>query len=98
MERKSGSGSAAGPRDKDLAQKVKRAMKVNPARSLRFIAKKFGVPVSYVFRVKKNTGLKSFVVKKVPRRVDKNVKRAKSRARKMYDRFLLDDESYVSGL
>lgn len=100
--RKEGSGRKVGPIDPQLAKSIVKAFKTNPSRSVRFLANKFGVSKSYVQKVKKNNGLKSFKVLKAPSRDEKDEKKARSRARRLYERhmrgksdcFIMDDETY----
>lgn len=103
IERKTGSGKKSGPKDAKLAKTIIGHMKRNPNRSLQFWATKFGVSKSYVFKIKKNSGLKSFLIQKAPGRDEKDEKKARKRARKLYDSYLrknkncliVDDETYV---
>lgn len=86
-----------------LMSNVVSFMKRYPNRSLRYVAQKFGTNLSFVFRAKKKSGLRSYCVEKHPRRDEKGRAKAKLRARKLYDQFLtknegclvMDDESYI---
>lgn len=78
------------------------ALKKNPALSVRDVAKKMQVSSSFVQKVRKAKGLRSFKVNPAPNRNDKQNKVAKTRARKLYDKviknfdcIIMDDETYV---
>lgn len=101
--RKAGSGRKKGPADPDLAKQVIRYVKRHPTASNRKVAQQFNISEFYVRKQKKNKGIKSFKIQKCPDRTKEDEKRAKSRARKLYDEFLtknegcliMDDETYV---
>lgn len=102
VERKSGSGRKAGPVDKKLAKKIVDTFKRNPSLSNSDVADKCSVSKSYVQKIKKNAGLKSYKVTTTPNRDEKQEISAKSRCRKLYDQLLtkydcivMDDETYV---
>lgn len=101
--RKAGSGRKKGPANPKLAKQVIDYVKRHPTISNRKVAQKFAVSEFYVRKQKKNSSIKSYKVQKCPDRTKNDEKRAKSRARKLYDEFLtknngcliMDDESYV---
>lgn len=103
IERKAGSGRKAGPSNPGLSQKVKRTLTQNPSLSMRDAAKKLGTSKSTVQKYKRDLGLRSFVVQKVPGRSQSGQNVVKPRARKLYYNFLtkmdnciiMDDETYI---
>lgn len=92
-----------GPKNKELAKKVTRSFKANPALSDRDRARRYGTSRSFVRRLRSDKGYKSYRMIKKPNRTDKQNSTAKSRARKLYDEvlkkfegcILMDDETYV---
>lgn len=103
VQRKPGSGSKHGTRDKNLEKKVLVSLRRNPVVSVRDLAKKLNAAKSTIHDIKTRNGFKTFKMQKKPRRDDKGLKVAKSRARKLYDVLLKqhhgcivqDDETYV---
>ena len=101
LDRKLKISSNKGAQDRQLASKVVTHYKRNPKISSRDIAKKLKVSQSYVQKVKKRAGLKSFKAQITPdRNTNQNIT-AKSRSRKLYDNLLtkfdclvMDDETY----
>lgn len=101
--RRLGSGRPQGPADPLQARKILKILKRNPHLSGRDVARKLGCHESLIRRVKKRYGLKSFKIQTAPCRDEKNEKMARTRARKLYDRYLtkntscllMDDETYV---
>jgi transposase len=88
--------------DRGLDRKVKQVLERNPNLSVREVARKIGKSAGFVQNSKKRSGLKSYKVKKVPNRSDKQNLTAKTRARKLYTEYLtkfscvvMDDETYV---
>lgn len=86
-----------------MASKVVRYCRKKPNATEREMAQKFGVSHSWIHKVLKRNGLRSFHVQKTANRNDQQAQRAKTRARKLYDEFLrsqkrcvvMDDETYV---
>ena len=102
IERKPGTGRKTGPVCKKTEAKVVAIFKKNPNISVRDVAKKVGKSSSFVQKVKKRKGLRTFKVRKAPNRTDKQDCTAKTRARKLYDAILtkfecviMDDETFV---
>lgn len=103
MKRKVGSGKKKEFLDPKLARKVIRYATNKPNATLREIAQKYGCSHTWVDKVLKRNGLRSFAVQKAANRNDQQAQRAKTRARKLYDEFLrgqkrcvvMDDETYV---
>lgn len=104
-ERQSGSGKKEGFIYESLAKKVLMSSKRNPNKSLRDIASNFGVSHTWVAKVLRRNGIKTYKVQKHANRNDVQAKRAKTRARKLYDNqlrgknvcIIMDDETYVVG-
>lgn len=97
-----GSGRKKGPLDPKHAKRVISTLKRNPELSNRDVAKKLGCSHYYVYKIKKENGLKSYKKMKVPDRTLLKNAVAKSRIRKLYDEhvrnvacIVLDDETYV---
>ena len=74
-----------------------------PNSTMRESASKFGVSATWIHKILAVRNLKAFRVHKSVNRTDQQVKRTKTRSRRLYDRFLrnkkmcviLDDETYV---
>lgn len=101
LKRKVGSGGNHDSRFVAERKKVIKEFKKKPNISVRDVAKKVKMSPSFVQKVKKSAGLKSFKVGVAPNRNDSQNKSAKSRSRKLYDTMLkeydciiLDDETY----
>ena len=80
-------------------RKVKRYLN-NKRTSLPFVAKKVGMSVKTVFRIKNEIGLKTKKCRNVPKYTTGQAKRAKTNCRKVYRTsigkvLILDDETYV---
>lgn len=87
FKRKSGSGRKPGFQDPEVAKKVIRSLKANPNLSVRDLAKKHKISVFLVQKIKQKQGLRSFKAQKTSNRNDEQDQRAKTRARKLHDRF-----------
>lgn len=102
VDRKPGSGGKRNDNFKLQRNAVLRMIKRNPNLSIRDVAKKVKMSYSFVQKVKKAAGYKSFKIIKTPNRNEKQETSAKSRARKLYERMLtkfdcvvMDDETNV---
>lgn len=102
VERKPRSDKNIGRADPVMDRKVKRILMNNPNLSIRTVARKIGMSPGFVQKSKQRLGLKSYKVKTVPNRNDKQNLAAKSRARRLYCEYLtkfscvvMDDETYV---
>lgn len=103
IQRKPTKRSKRGTRNKQNEKQVVKVYKRKPNMSVRDVAKKVNVAKSTVQDIKVRCGLRSFKAQKKPRRDDKGLEKAKSRARKLYDSLLTkhtgcivqDDETYV---
>ena len=83
----------------EIIRKVKRYLN-HKRTSLSFVAKKVGVSVNTVFRIKKRIGLKTKKCRNVPKYTTGQARRAKTNCRKVYRLsigkvLILDDETYV---
>lgn len=104
-QRKPGSGKKPGFDNESLAKKVITATQRHPNYSFREIAQKFGVSHSLVAKVLRRGGMKSYKVQKHANRNDDQAQRAKTCARKLYDKrlrgkdvcIIMDDETFVVG-
>lgn len=103
IERSPGSGAKSGPRDKNLSKRVMKSIINNPGLSIRDQAKIFKTSVFNVWKIRSRHGYKSFRAIKRPNRTHGQNKKAKTRARLLYDNILtrpngcilMDDETYV---
>lgn len=102
VDRKVGSGTNRKVCSQQMDKKVVAIIEKNPNLSVRNVARKVGKSKSYVQKVKQRQGLKTYKVKKVPNRDDKQNFTAKIRAKELYTKFLqnfscviMDDETYV---
>ena len=102
VDRKPGSGGKRNDNFKSQRNAVLGMIKRNPNLSIRDVAKKVKMSYSFVQKVKKAAGYKSFKVIKTPNRNDKQETSSKTRARKLYDKLLtkfncvvMDDETIV---
>ncbi|KAF2882220.1 hypothetical protein ILUMI_23943 [Ignelater luminosus] len=96
-ERKPGSGRKTGFQNTNFAVRIRR----NPNLSERTVANEFGTSKATVHPVKVKAGLKTYKIQKVPDRDQEKERRAKSRARKLYNAFftkfnccVMDDETH----
>lgn len=103
LKRKPGGGRKPGFQDPEIVKKVVRSLKVNPNLSVRDLAKKFKISVFLVQKIKQKHGLRSFKAQKTANRSEIQDQRAKTRARKLHDKFLtgfkgcilMDDETII---
>lgn len=103
VDRVPGSGRKPGLSNPALAQKVVKYAEKYPNSSVRLIALKLDTSKSWVQKVLRINGLRSYKVQKSTNRSDQQARRAKVRSRKLYDTLLrgqnrcilMDDESYV---
>lgn len=102
LTRKTGSGKQKGFKSPKRVIKVKALYKRNPGLSSRKVALKAGCSKSLVQKIKKEAGLKSYKVQKVPDRNAVKNSTAKQRAKKLridffskFDCCIMDDETYV---
>lgn len=101
IERKQGSGGKQGVKYPEVEKKIVALFKKSPKMSTRDMAKKVGKSSSYVQKVKKRAGLKSFKAQATPDRNAQQNFYARSRSRKLYEELLtkhdcvvMDDETY----
>ncbi|KAF2902804.1 hypothetical protein ILUMI_03382 [Ignelater luminosus] len=87
--------------DKNLAVRIRQSGRRNPNLSERTVTNKFGTSKATIHRVKLKAGLKTYKIQKVPDWDQEKKRRAKSRARKLYNDFftkcdccVMDDETY----
>ena len=104
VEKRTGCGRKKGYADSEKAKKIVAQFQRKPNISGRKVALKTNCSESFVRKVKKNEGLKSFKVQKVPDRNAKKNEEAKQRAKKLrhdlinnYECCVMDDETYVLG-
>ncbi|XP_039968651.1 uncharacterized protein LOC120780442 [Bactrocera tryoni] len=83
VDRKKGSGKKTGPHDRDKAKNVVTILKKDPSISGRKLVRKTGCSESFVHRTKKEAGLKTYKVQKVPDRNAVKNETAKQRAKKL---------------
>lgn len=102
LDRKPGSGGKRNDNFKNQRNAVLRLIKQNPNLSIRDVAKKVKTSYSFVQKVKKAAGYRSFKVIKTPNRNEKQETSSRTRARKLYDKLLtkfdcvvMDDETNV---
>lgn len=88
LERKPGSGGKRNDSFKSQRNAVLRLVKQNPNLSIRDIAKKVKKSYSFVQKVKKAAGYRSYKVIKAPNRNEKQETSSRTRARKLYDTLL----------
>ena len=100
--RKPGSGIKTDLRNHQKDAKVKQILQKRPDLSVRTVARKTKMSPTFVHTSKHRQGMKSFKVKTVPNRNNKQNVTAKTRARKLYREYLtkfscviMDDETYV---
>lgn len=98
-----GAGRPVGFKDPDLVKKVRRSFQRSPNVSIGDLAKKYNVSRFLIHKIKRKSGLKTYKAQKTSNRNDEVNKRAKGRARKLYDQvltksdacILMDDETLV---
>lgn len=102
IKRKSGCGRKSGFSDRKKAEKIKRIFAKNPNVSGRKVAHLANCSETSVRKVKKEAGLKTYKVQKVPDRNSKKNLDAKKRAKVLQRDFIrnfecctMDDETYV---
>lgn len=102
IDRKKGSGKKKGPHDRKKAKNVVTILKRDPSISGRKLARKADCSESFVRRTKKEAGLKTYKMQKVPDRNAVKNETAKQRAKKLNKDFvkkfqccIMDDETYV---
>lgn len=96
-------GRKPGPADPNLDRKIVNLINRKKSMSIRDLAKKAGTTVGMVQRIKKRNNLKTYKKQKTSKQSAEQKSRAKTRARKLYNRFLeqpyscilMDDETYV---
>lgn len=100
--RKAGSGKKKGFRSPKRAKKVVALFKKNPGLSVRKNARKMGCSKSLVHKIKKEVGLRTYKVQKVPDRNAVKNNEAKLRGNNLrkefflkFDCCIMDDETYV---
>jgi transposase len=97
------SGRKPGSSKPQLDAKVVTHIKRNRSVSTRDLAKKFKTSIGMIQRIKARNSLKTYKKRKVPKKSVEQQSRAKTRARKLYERILensnrcilMDDETYV---
>lgn len=101
IERKPGSGGLHNRRLNNAAERVLKEYSKNPKISSRTVAKTVKKSQSFVQKIKKIYGLRSYKAQAAPDRNAKQNMNAKSRCRKLYDTLLtkhecviMDDETY----
>lgn len=101
VDREPGSGKNSKPLDVLKEKKVIKLYKTNPKISSRDVAKKVKMSQSYVQKVKKRAGLRSFKAQVGPDRNSQQNISVKTRSRRLYDVMLtkfdcvvMDDETY----
>lgn len=104
IDRKPGSGGLQGVKNKKKDEKVVNMFASNPKISSRDVAKKVKMSQSYVQKVKRRAGLRSYKAQAAPDRDSKQNSSAKKRSRKLYENFItkfacvvMDDETYIKG-
>lgn len=97
------SGRKPGSSDPKLDRKVVDYIRHDRSASIRDLAKKFRTSVGMIQRIKKRNDLRTYKKQKIPKQSPEQKRRAKTRARKLYDRLLdnpyqcvlMDDETYI---
>lgn len=103
VTRQPGSGRKCGWANTKQANRIVRTVERKPTSTVRELGVKFGVSKSLVQKILTARNLRAFRVQKSTNRTDQQAARAKSRSRKLYDKFLrgqkrcvvMDDETYV---
>lgn len=103
IARRPGSGGKPGFQSPSLARKILLYVKKIPSASYRQVGQKYGVSQTFVQKVIRKGGLNTYKVQKCPNRNDVQAKKAKIRARKLYESklagrkicIIVDDETYV---
>ncbi|KAF2894887.1 hypothetical protein ILUMI_11291 [Ignelater luminosus] len=100
---KPGSGRKIGFQDTNLAIRIRQFYRRNLNLSEHTVANKFGTSKATLHRVKVKAGLKTYKIQKVPDGDQEKERRAKCRARKLYNDFftkfdccVMDDETYCA--
>ena len=96
-------GRIPGPSMPELYGKVLEYIKLHRSESTRDLAKRFKTSIGMIQRIKTRHFLKTYKKRKVPKKSVEQQSRAKTRARKLYNRILdnwgkyilMDDETYV---
>lgn len=96
-------GRKPGPSEPKLDDKVVAYIRRHRSASTRDLAKKFKTSIGMIQRIKVRNSLKTYKKQKVPKKSLEQQSRAKTRARKLYERILgnfgkcilMDDETYV---
>lgn len=94
-ERKRRSDSRKGFQDPNLARKLERYANQNPSCSVRKLAMKFQISKSWVQKVFHRNKLKAYRTQKAANRNDQQAAKAKSRARKLYEKYLAGQDRCV---
>lgn len=97
------SGRKTGPSQPGRDLKVVEYIRKNPSASTRDLAKQFNTSIGMIQRIKVRNSLKTYKKQKVPKKSLVQQVRAKTRARKLYNRILenkdgcilIDDETYA---